>query len=263
MHPSKDPSAAKEELREHLLSLSLPPGLLSSVFGSYRSCHSRVWLLDNSVRMKTRDCHIARSQRSSIEADRRGGDATRWDELKDCVLFHANMSSKCWIPTKFFLVNDPSSSSNDEEWHRGRKFTICSARPRDVPGELDEVQRNMDNPGLNQNRCPLRYCIETLRRSLEGEASRLESEGRHVTLVICTQGRPTTRDGMTGSEMMRDLQRELMSLSKLPVRIIIRLCTDSEEVREMYNSMDANLDSLDVLDDYWGEVRYILFIFVT
>ena len=42
-------------------------------------------------------------------------------------------------------------------------------------------------------------------------------------------------------------------LLKLPVKLIIRLCTDDERVRDMFNTMDARFDSCDVLDDFWGE----------
>ena len=44
-------------------------------------------------------------------------------------------------------------------------------------------------------------------------------------------------------------------MSKLPVKVIIRLCTNDEKVINMYNDMDDKFASIDVMDDYWGEVR--------
>ena len=75
-----------------------------------------------------------------------------------------------------------------------------------------------------------------------------------MTVIICTQGRATNRDDENGSRFLRDFQDELSRLSRLPVKIIIRLTTDSEEVRDVFNTMDGRFDSIDVLDDYWGEV---------
>ena len=75
-----------------------------------------------------------------------------------------------------------------------------------------------------------------------------------MTVIIYTQGRATNRDDENGSRFLRDFQDELSRLSRLPVKIIIRLTTDSEEVRDVFNTMDGRFDSIDVLDDYWGEV---------
>lgn len=82
----------------------------------------------------------------------------------------------------------------------------------------------------------------------------LKQKGEHVTVIIYTQGRATNRDDENGSRFLRDFQDELSRLSRLPVKIIIRLTTDSEEVRDVFNTMDGRFDSIDVLDDYWGEV---------
>ena len=68
-----------------------------------------------------------------------------------------------------------------------------------------------------------------------------------MKLVICTQGIPTDRHG-------GDFWLEIRELSKLNVNIIIRLCTDEEGVFDLYNTMDARFNNLDVIDDYWCEV---------
>lgn len=46
-------------------------------------------------------------------------------------------------------------------------------------------------------------------------------------------------------------------MSKLPVKVLVRLCTDDEKVIDMYNLLDDRYDSLDVLDDYWGEAMEV------
>jgi len=245
--------SSKAALGECLASLNLPSGLLSSVYQTYLTCDSRVWLLDNSSRMQVRDSHISincnGNTRGAIE---RFDGGTRWEELKECVAFHTRMAYECWIPTKYWLVNDPLAF-NSEEWRHGKKMPLCRGAPKDVASEVREIGHIMDAVSLNDSRCPLRSCIHTLLKGLSREAANITARNQHVTLVICTQGWPTDREGNTGLAVLKDFCDELLKLSKLPVRIIIRLCTDTHLVRDMLNMMDGHFGSIDVLDDFWGE----------
>ena len=102
----------KLAIKEYLSTLKLPPGIFSSVLQSYNITDSRLYLLDNSTSMKIRDSHLATNntngRRSSRTLDSTKqiecvDNVTRWDELSECILFHAKMASKCWIPTKYWL----------------------------------------------------------------------------------------------------------------------------------------------------------------
>ena len=94
----------KAAFRECLTELNLPSGLLSSVLDAYKSCDSRLWLLDNSSAMKVRDSHVVRGLNKTgsgatmiVESM---DNVTRWEELYETVTFHAKMAAHCWIPTK-------------------------------------------------------------------------------------------------------------------------------------------------------------------
>ena len=112
---NKQPSQSnnnKLAIKEYLSTLKLPPGIFSSVLQSYNITDSRLYLLDNSSSMKIRDSHLATNntngRRSSRTLDSTKqiecvDNVTRWDELSECILFHAKMASKCWIPTKYWL----------------------------------------------------------------------------------------------------------------------------------------------------------------
>ena len=102
----------KLAIKDYLSTLNLPPGIFSSVLQSYNITDSRLYLLDNSSSMKIRDSHLATNntngRRSSRTLDSTKqiecvDNVTRWDELSECILFHAKMASKCWIPTKYWL----------------------------------------------------------------------------------------------------------------------------------------------------------------
>lgn len=202
--------------------------------------------------MSVRDSHLGRPGKQVPGSIQRIDDILRWEELEECVRFHTQMALLCWIPSTYRMVNDPSSYQ--KEWLQGREYTLCrSGNIKDVFTEVEEIHSIMENVSLDQPRCPLKYCIRALAKEIKSGAQAIAARDRNVTVILCTQGRPTTRDGDVGSKIMRDLEDELQLLSELPVKIIVRLCTDSEEVRDAYNHMDSRFDSIDVIDDFWGE----------
>ena len=244
-------------LRDSLAALSLPPGLLSAVATIYRSCDLRLWLLDNSARMKIRDGRVAEcggsGEGGSITCV---GDVTRWEELHECVAFHTQLAARCWLPTKSWLVNDPKA--RDGKWQPSESFCLCWGSQKTLQGEIKNIRKRVSNPGLNQMVCPLACCLKSMAKRLRKQAPEMAKRGRHATLVLVTQGKPTDKHGDTGEKQDAELIRELSDLSQLgSVKIILRLCTDNEEVLDMYNTLDGKLDEFDVLNDFWGESREV------
>ena len=67
---------------------------------------------------------------------------------------------------------------------------------------------------------------------------------QHAVLTIITDGLPT--DG--------DLAEAMRPLSRLPVWVVVRLCTDDGEVVQFWSGLDAVVElEVDVLDDLAGE----------
>ncbi|KAL7526715.1 hypothetical protein ACHAXR_001618, partial [Thalassiosira sp. AJA248-18] len=234
-------SVFETNLHQYLKGLGLPEGLASTVSRNYKSCDSRLWLIDNSSSMKVRDSHLIGG---SLESIQKKEPVSRWEELQETLAFHAKMSVRCWMPTKFWLVNDPGSTVGSQ------KFSLCWKTPKEIGSEMNVLKHIMTTatPQLSKN--PLVHQIRSVQRGISKEAPRLSLQGKHITFVMCTQGVPTDVQGKTGTAAMQEFQGALSTLSKLPVKIVLRLCTDDKKVM---NVLDNNLDFCDVLVDYWGE----------
>jgi hypothetical protein len=138
------------------------------------------------------------------------------------------------------MIHPPPRQSGNKAGHI--RYVVEIGNIKDVLTEVEDIHSAMENVPLDQSRCPLKYCIRTLAKEIKAGAQAIAARDRNVTVIICTQGRPTTRDGDVGSKIMREVEEELQQLSELPVKIIVRLCTDSEEVRDVYNRMDSRFD---------------------
>lgn len=91
---------------------------------------------------------------------------------------------------------------------------------------------------------PLTEQIAGLQKYVSSISTRLRQENRIVSIILATQGIPTSPHFLP----------TLRSLEGLPVWVVVRLCTDDERVFDFYNSLDAQLNlPYDVLDDFFGE----------
>ena len=77
-------------------------------------------------------------------------------------------------------------------------------------------------------------------------------------MILATDGLPTDEQGYGGEEITNEFIQALRSLEGLPVWLVIRLCTDEEDVTNFYNQLDTMLElSLEVLDDFLGECKEV------
>jgi hypothetical protein len=79
-----------------------------------------------------------------------------------------------------------------------------------------------------------------------------------VAIIIATDGLPTDDQGYGGDEITKDFVQALRALEGLPVWVVIRLCTDEDDVTKFYNKLDGMLElSLEVIDDFLGEATEV------
>jgi hypothetical protein len=80
------------------------------------------------------------------------------------------------------------------------------------------------------------------------EVTKQISAGKKAALIICTDGEAS--DG--------DITAALKPLHDLPVWVVIRLCTDQDDVVKYWNNVDSALElNMDVIDDPVGESKEI------
>ena len=77
---------------------------------------------------------------------------------------------------------------------------------------------------------PLVKHIKHVRQEILKLKPQLESEGRKVCVILATDGLPTDESGRGGHQQEQDFVMSLKSLESLPVWVVVRLCTDEEQV---------------------------------
>merc|ERR1711871_1338802 len=95
---------------------------------------------------------------------------------------------------------------------------------------------------------PLCTQLNEVYNKVYADANELRERGQRVVVVIATDGEST--DG--------DLAKVLKKFERLPVWIVIRLCTDEDKIVKYYNDIDGKLElEMDVLDDLEGEAKEV------
>jgi len=179
---------------------------------------------------------------------------SRWDEIKDCVLYHAQLASVLESPSTFRLLNDPGLGMKD-----CHQFSIAmeSADPSVLQREMSHV-RDIMNRTQPSGVTPLIEHILEIQASLNEMAPQLRADGCRAVIILATDGLPTDDRGYGGTDIQQQFVQALRGLEGLPVWLVIRLCTDEESVVSFYNNLDTQLElSLEVLDDYLQEATEV------
>ena len=97
---------------------------------------------------------------------------------------------------------------------------------------------------------PLTEALIQVISQIEPVAGLLHQRGEQVAVIIATDGMPNSPQ-----TFLHALQR----LQQLPVWVVIRLCTDEDQVVGYWNDLDQQLEApLEVLDDVSGEGHEVM-----
>ena len=231
-----------EDQRQDLGSQGFPNGLAAEL-GKTRSVYPvRFWILDNSGSMMANDgCSIRGS--TSVQC-------TRWAELQETVNYHAQLAGILQATTIFRLLNDPGVRVGPQE------FSIAD-QGKNFLEEISQIKKIMQHSKPYGSTPLTQHLIEIAQRIAVMEG-KMRKKGLEAVVVIATDGLPTSPDGHTSEELNDEFILALQHLQTLPVWVVIRLCTDEEEVVNFYNRLDQVLElPIEVLDDFFAEAQEI------
>jgi len=227
--------------REYLKGQGYTDGLIQSIARSNDDFPFRIWVVDNSGSMTTGDGH--RLHQTS-DHHIRLLNCSRWAEIQDTVEYHAQTAAALEAPTTFWLLNPAGGLRGGKQ-----QFGIAEQGTDHIQEDLRIVLNNIR--GLSPSGgTPLAKRVREIAAHVASLANQLNAKGQKAVIVLATDGLPT------GGKV--DFQHALRSLEGLPVWVVIRLCTDDDEVVDFYNDIDNDLElSIDVLDDFFAEAKEV------
>jgi hypothetical protein len=233
----KGPSTVHE--RELQKTLGIPDGLMKTLLSNNDEFSKRIWIVDNSGSMGMADGHQLVSPKA---------DCTRWNELEETVLLHAQLSSALQAPTEFRLLNG-------KDGYAAPSFRVGYGTMRNSLKQAQTVLSSTKPSGST----PLTENIANIRSEIVRMLPELKADGTKVAIVIVTDGCNYNLKnlGQEESEINQEFSEALGSLQGLPVSVVVRLCTDYGPLVDFYNELDERLDGVDVIDDYHAEAKEV------
>lgn len=218
-------SINQTNIRNYLAAQRWTKGLQDSFITGLEKTPFRYFIIDDSGSMGASDGSILVEDRSKMVS------CSRWAELTESMKFHVVAARESGAYTQFRLLNIVDS------------LTITGANQTEddkVSSTLMSLFSNSPNGGT-----PLCQHIRAVTQEIEMiKASGVLLPGMKIAVVIATDGESS--DG--------DVAEALQPLSRLPVNLVIRLCTNEQRIVDYWNSIDQKLEiSIDVLDDLKGE----------
>jgi hypothetical protein len=208
-----------------------------------------LWIVDNSGSMASRDGH--RLVHTTSKNHVKFVDCTRWAEMQQTVDYHAELATMLKSPTVFRMLNDPGRQAGPQQ------FSIAERGDDFLDQDLAIAKSTILNsaPG---GVTPLIPHLKEIRQNILAMETSLRRAGSKVVLVLATDGLPTDNRGVTDDYVKRQFTETLRSLEGLPVWVVVRLCTDDDDVVGYWSNLDKQLElSLEVLDDYMSEAAEV------
>ena len=240
-----------EEQIKQLMNQGFTRGLASSLAQTIKTFPLRIWVVDNSGSMQNTDGHrFVETRRTN---DVKVVSCTRWDEIRECVSYHAQIAAVLGEPSIFRMLNDPAAGPNSAQFGIAETSLDATIVQAELKHAMDIMKRTQPS-GVT----PLIRHVEEIRQSVMEMAPQLRADGSKVVVILATDGLPTDDQGYGGSAIQQQFLQALRGLEGLPVWLVVRLCTDEDAVVNFYNDLDSQLElSMEVLDDFIGEAQEV------
>jgi len=218
---------------DRLAALGIPQGLVRLMCEESPRVGLRLFLLDNSGSTAALDGHVLRGERLV--------DSSRWEEICALAKSAAALGAATGTPCEFHLLNPLRTTVGAHAEVEGQDFVSTSGGGDAAADEakLSAFLRRVQPRGVT----PLAERLHALRPRFAAFAERAGATGQTAFLVIATDGAPTpTTSGTPTAAAAAAALRELRTLTAaLPVRIVVRLCTDEDAAVEFWNNADAEV----------------------
>lgn len=224
---SKGPNLTKA--KEFLGSHDWPIGFQEALLKSISKIPMRFFIVDDSGSMSISDGRrvLKSGEKSKVIQ------CTRWAELVQSLTFCAELSDAAEIPSEFRLLNgaDP----------------VIVGLSSDSKEDLNFATEVFQQSPAGQT--PLCEHITAVVKQITEIADDLRSRNQKVAVIIATDGEASDGDV---TEALRPLQR-------LPVWLVLRLCTNEQKVVDYWNSIDQELElEVDCLDDLVSDAKEVV-----
>ena len=158
---------------------------------------------------------------------------SRWVELAEALKFHVEFAKQACAPTEFRLLN-------------GAPPIKVGMMDADDSSRVSMLKAMLD--GSPSGGTPLCRHIRDVITQIRAAEQELRANGQKACLIIATDGESS--DG--------NIAEAMAPLKDLPVWVVVRLCTDEDNIVNYWNNIDEQLElSMDVLDDLSGEAAEV------
>jgi len=231
MPASNNPTRLNNNQTSQILAQGFTRGLVTVLEQTLTSFPLRIWVIDNSGSMNQTDGHrIVETSRSN---DVKLVSCTRWNEIVETVDYHAQLAALLKAPTIFRILNEPDSgisalSQLSVAYNSSNEYDISMDLSR-----LKQVMASINPTGTT----PLTRHVLEIRTQIVSLEPTLRARGQRVAVILATDGLPTDDYGQSGFNQTQEFVNALRTLERLPVWVVIRLCTDQDEVVKVRTSM--------------------------
>lgn len=216
--------AMEERTMNFLKARQWPTNLIKTLCSDNKQIWKRYFIVDDSGSMNAND--------GTRLVGARAITCTRWAEQKEAIEFHGELAYQSLSACEFRFLNQPQP--------------ICVGMMEDN-GESLNLLRGVLSGGPNGG-TPLCRHIREIAAEVRKMAPILQQSREKAIVVIFTDGQPS--DG--------NVADALKLLEHLPCWVVVRLCTNEDDVVNYYGDVDSNLEiKLDTLDDLFGEAGEI------
>jgi hypothetical protein len=204
-------------------------GLIEQQLKNFKQIPYRFMILDDSGSMNATDgstlMKTADGKFQSIKC-------SRWKELVKGVQFHAELANLAMSPIEFRLLNGAQP--------------IVIGETQDDGLARAELEKALENGASGMT--PLCKQVREVAEKVKRMAPQLKANGQKAGITIFTDG--SASDG--------DVRAALRMLENEPCWVVIRLCTNEDDVGDYWDNVDKSIElQMDVLDDITGEAMEI------